>query len=104
MPLFNSNQLTAIQDATKSAISSKSKQRNFTVNKKPIRLIELFSGIGAQSSGMDRLGANYERYKTSEWDINAVASYRETQKICQVKKFLIYLWINSAYHQTENPH
>lgn len=43
---------------------------------RPIRLIELFSGVGAQSSALDRLGLKYENWITSEWDINAVASYR----------------------------
>lgn len=43
---------------------------------KPIRLIELFSGIGAQAAALTRLGVNFEHYKTSEWEVNAVASYK----------------------------
>ena len=43
---------------------------------KPIRLIELFSGIGAQASALSRLGYDFESYKTSDWEVNAVASYR----------------------------
>ena len=43
---------------------------------KKIRLIELFSGIGAQAVALKRLGYDYEHYKTSEWEINAVASYK----------------------------
>ena len=43
---------------------------------KKIRLIELFSGIGAQASALERLGVDFEHYKTSEWEINAVASYK----------------------------
>lgn len=43
---------------------------------KKIRLIELFSGIGAQASALTRLGYDFEHYKTSEWEVNAVASYR----------------------------
>lgn len=43
---------------------------------KKIRLIELFSGIGAQATALKRLNYDYEAYKTSEWEINAVASYK----------------------------
>lgn len=42
---------------------------------KPIRLISLFSGIGAQIAALNRLDYPVEDYKTSEWDINAVKMY-----------------------------
>jgi len=42
----------------------------------PVRLIELFSGIGAQAMAMEALGVPFERYRTCEWDINAIASYK----------------------------
>lgn len=42
---------------------------------KPIRLIELFSGIGAQASALERLGVDFEHWITSDWEVNAVASY-----------------------------
>lgn len=42
---------------------------------KPIRLIELFAGIGFQAMALDYLEANYEHYKTIEFDKYAVASY-----------------------------
>ena len=41
-----------------------------------IRLIELFAGIGSQASALDRLGLEYESHRISEWEINAVASYK----------------------------
>ena len=47
---------------------------------KPIRLIELFSGVGAQAKALERLGANFEHYRTSEWEWNAVASYKAIHK------------------------
>ena len=47
---------------------------------KPIRLIELFSGIGAQAKALERLGVNFEHYRTSEWEWNAVASYKAIHK------------------------
>lgn len=42
---------------------------------KPIRLIELFAGIGAQASALERLGANFEHYRVCEFDKYAIASY-----------------------------
>lgn len=42
---------------------------------KPIRLIELFSGIGSQASALKRLGVDFEHWITSDWEVNAVASY-----------------------------
>ena len=47
---------------------------------KPIRLIELFAGIGSQAKALQRLGANFEHYKISEWEINANASYKAIHK------------------------
>ena len=42
---------------------------------KPIRLIELFSGVGAQAMALRNLGVEFEHYLTCEWDINAIAMY-----------------------------
>ena len=47
---------------------------------KPIRLIELFAGIGSQAKALQRLGANFEHYKISEWEVNATASYKAIHK------------------------
>lgn len=41
---------------------------------KPIRLIELFSGVSSQAMALRDLGADFEHYLTCEWEINAVAS------------------------------
>jgi DNA (cytosine-5)-methyltransferase 1 len=43
---------------------------------KPVRLIELFAGIGCQSMALKRLGVPFESWRISEWDVNAVRSYR----------------------------
>lgn len=43
--------------------------------KKKVRLIELFSGIGAQAASLERLGIPFEHYRTSEIEKNAVISY-----------------------------
>ena len=43
--------------------------------KKPIRLVELFAGIGAQAKALERLGVPFEHYRICEWDQHAVTSY-----------------------------
>lgn len=43
--------------------------------KNPIRLIELFAGIGAQAKALENLCANFEHYRICEFDKYAVASY-----------------------------
>jgi len=59
---------------------------------KPIRLIELFAGIGSQAKALKNLGANFEHYKAIEIDKYAMASYNavhgtnfETSDITKVK-------------------
>ena len=42
---------------------------------KPIRLIELFAGIGAQAKALERIGAEFEHYRVCEFDYYAVISY-----------------------------
>lgn len=42
---------------------------------KPIRLIELFAGIGSQAAALRNLGADFEHWRVVEWDKNAIASY-----------------------------
>lgn len=42
---------------------------------KPIRLIELFAGIGAQAKALENLGIDFEHYRICEFDKFAVQSY-----------------------------
>ena len=42
---------------------------------KPIRLIELFAGIGSQYASLKRLGADVTSWKCIEWDKYAIASF-----------------------------
>lgn len=42
---------------------------------KPIRLIELFGGIGAQAKALERLGADFERWRLVEWAIPSIKAY-----------------------------
>ena len=58
---------------------------------KPIRLIELFAGIGSQAKALKNLGANFEHYRVVEWDKYAMKSYNaihgtnfETSDITQI--------------------
>lgn len=47
---------------------------NYKIDK-PIRLIELFAGIGAQAKALERLGVPFEHYRICEFDKYAVCSY-----------------------------
>lgn len=49
-------------------------KQDYTINK-PIRLIELFAGIGAQAMGLRDCGAEFEHYKVVEFDKFAIQSY-----------------------------
>lgn len=42
---------------------------------KPIRLIELFAGVGSQSKALKRLGADFAHYRVCEFDKYAINSY-----------------------------
>lgn len=42
---------------------------------KPIRLVELFAGIGAQARALEKIGVPFEHYKICEFDPAAVGSY-----------------------------
>jgi len=42
---------------------------------KPIRLIELFAGIGSQAKALKNLGVKFEHWKVIEFDKYAIASY-----------------------------
>lgn len=59
---------------------------------KPIRLIELFAGVGSQAMVLRDLGADFEHYRVVEFDKYAIASYNAihgtdfpTMDITQVK-------------------
>ena len=44
-------------------------------NDKPVRLIELFGGIGSQAMALERLGIDFEHYRLVDFDKHPVASY-----------------------------
>lgn len=39
------------------------------------RVVETFSGIGAQAKALERLGTDFEIVNTCDWDINAIVAY-----------------------------
>lgn len=43
--------------------------------KKPVRLIELFGGIGSQAKALENINVNFEHYRLCEFDKYAVQSY-----------------------------
>lgn len=45
----------------------------FKINK-PIRLIELFAGVGSQAMALKRLGADFEHHRVVEFDKYAIKS------------------------------
>ena len=53
--------------------------------KKPIRLIELFAGIGAQSKALEVLKANFENYKIAEWSKESIKAYTYIHHYQEIK-------------------
>lgn len=45
------------------------------INTKPIRLIELFAGIGSQAKALTNLGVDFEHHYVCEFDEKAIKSY-----------------------------
>lgn len=43
---------------------------------KPIKLIELFAGCGAQAMSIRDLGLEFEHHVISEWSVNSIAAYK----------------------------
>lgn len=49
--------------------------REYKIINKPVRLIEFFSGIGAQAKALEILGVPFEHYKTCEWAALSIKAY-----------------------------
>ena len=47
---------------------------------KPIRLIELFAGVGSQSMALERMGVDFESYMAVEFDDFAIKSYNSIHR------------------------
>ena len=45
------------------------------VNNRKIKVVETFSGIGAQAKALKNINAKYEIVNTADWDIMAILSY-----------------------------
>lgn len=48
---------------------------HYSINQ-PVRLIELFAGIGSQAKALQKLGVDFEKWVVSEWEVNATKSYK----------------------------
>ena len=44
---------------------------------KPIRLIEMFAGIGSQYQALKNLGVNVEHHRIVEWQVNSIQTYND---------------------------
>jgi DNA (cytosine-5)-methyltransferase 1 len=44
---------------------------------KPIRLIEMFAGIGSQYQALKNLGVNVEHHKIVEWQVDSIQTYND---------------------------
>lgn len=49
-------------------------RREYKIDK-PIRLIELFGGIGSQAKALENIGVNFEPWRLCEWAIPSIRSY-----------------------------
>lgn len=70
---------------------------------KPIRLIEFFAGIGAQSKALEVLDANFENYKIAEWSKESIKAYTyihhcEEIKNCTDKEIINLQGISRDYN------
>lgn len=70
---------------------------------KPIRLIELFAGVGSQAMALRDLGADFEHYRISEWEVNANRSYKaihnSDDNTDYSKKFKKFKWLARVMHE-----
>lgn len=70
---------------------------------KPIRLIELFAGIGSQAMALRNLGADFEHHRISEWEINSNKSYKAIHmpddNTDYSKKFEKFKWIARVLYE-----
>ena len=62
---------------------------------KPIKLIELFSGIGSQLKAMRLLSDKVTPYKTCEWEYTAIISYNAMHELGMSNSKLYFLAGNS---------
>lgn len=60
---------------TGSPLTYKGKMMEKLRIKKPLRLIELFGGIGSQAKALEKLGVDFEHYRMVEFDKYCITSY-----------------------------
>ncbi len=74
----------------------------FKINK-PVRLIELFAGVGSQAMALRDLGVDFEHYRISEWEVNANRSYKAIHNpdanTDYSKKFEKFKWLARVLYE-----
>ena len=74
----------------------------FKINS-PIRLIELFAGIGSQAMALRDLGAEFQSWRISEWEVNSNRSYKaihnSEDNMDYSKKFKEYKWLARVLYE-----
>ncbi len=74
----------------------------FKINK-PVRLIELFAGVGSQAMALRDLGVDFEHYRISEWEVNANRSYKAihnpNDNTDYSKKFEKFKWLARVLYE-----
>ena len=63
-------------------------------NYKPVRLIELFAGIGSQAKALKSLGIDFEHYRVCEFDEHAIRSYNAIHDTNFVKSDITTLTVD----------
>lgn len=58
--------------------------------RKPIRLIELFSGYGSQALALKELGVEFEHWRICEWAVKSIQAYKDNHFSDDIKDYSQY--------------
>lgn len=58
--------------------------------RKPIRLIEMFSGYGSQALALKELGVEFEHWRICEWAIKSIQAYKDNHFSDDIKDYSQY--------------
>lgn len=79
--------------------------------RKPIRLIEMFSGYGSQALALKELGVEFEHWRICEWAIKSIQAYKDNHfadddtdyskdlKIGELREILYKMGISANYNE-----
>ena len=67
---------------------------NILPGNKMFKVVETFSGIGAQAKALNRIGIDFDIVNTCDWDVNAMIAYAQIHKngleIAQYKEVYLH--------------